>query len=197
MCSYIHLKLQSGTIDFPGYWRLNRTKYIDGCSRSIHYGLMYKALYTRSKLSHFTETERWCKLCSVGGEEKHEDVYHVFIECRRVKDFWIRIEQVLREVDPTLVLNNENKIFGIIGSRRNGTFMLMNMIIHVAQRVIWFARKDYEDRNVSVDLWSSLKQRLYILVSRAQYILPPHRFTEVFGRSFILGYVNEKWFIKI
>ncbi len=40
-------------INFRAVWKGCKIPYIDGYSRSIHYLLVHKALYTRSRLSHF------------------------------------------------------------------------------------------------------------------------------------------------
>ena len=120
----------------------------------------------------------------------------MFTQCNRVKDFWRKIESALKIFDASINLTDEQKIFGLIGPRGNKTYVGINMIIQTAQRVIWFARKDYEDKSRETDLWDELKKRMFILFSRAHNILARQHFEEYFVRSSFVEYVGSRWKIN-
>lgn len=57
---YWREKLSKDLINFGQYWRLNRTKYVDGYTRCLYYGMIYKAVFTRSKTANFVDLEGNC-----------------------------------------------------------------------------------------------------------------------------------------
>ena len=148
-------------------------------------------MYTRSKLSNFTDKSTNCKLCNAFGEVKHEDIFHVFVECRRMGNFWERIENVFHKFDPTLTLSNENKLFGLIGPKGNKYYMYANIVIQTAQRAIWYSRRCYEENDLGVDLWDSISRKIQTLISRAYEIQETHRFYEIFDLSFFDDFLNR------
>jgi hypothetical protein len=154
-------KLGNDNIDFGAYWKLNTTRHVDGLARSIHYALLYKALYTRSRISNFADIDANCKFCStVLGEDHREDCFHVFVKCQRVQEFWNRTGEFIQKLDPGAVMNDENKIFGFSKVKNKRTRMIVNMVLQSAQRTVWFARADFEEKDETVDLWESLRERL-------------------------------------
>ena len=194
--TYWKYRLDTRNIDFSGYFRLNRTKYVDGYTRSIHYALFYRALYTNSKLSNFTDVQPYCKHCLALQELEQEDVYHVFIDCGRVEEFWPNVEKVLQKIDASFTLSNENKLFGLIGPRNSNKFLIANFIVQSAQRVIWTARKKYEDKELKIDLWDALQTRLYVLIKRLE-ICNNQRFVDIFSKSSLVVYTGKNWKVKI
>lgn len=100
------------------------------------------------------------------------------------------LEKFFKNFDQSLVLRAENKLFGVLGARNETSFLLSNLVIQVAQRCIWYARRKFEESALEVDLLVPLRNRLRILIKRAQ-ITQKHRFDEIFVRSTFLKFFNE------
>lgn len=109
-------------------------------------------------------------------------MYHVFMECSRVLNFWRMVEDFLKKLDSSTALNQEHMIFGIPDLRRNMS-IVVNMLIESAQRCNWHARMDFEDKDKNVDLWKSLRTRLLALLNRTRSFLPKNRYHLLFVDS--------------
>lgn len=132
-------------------------------------------------------------MSTVGSAGKlNEDAFHVFIECTRVKAFWEWVESRLRKLDPDLSLGVENRIFGIACVRNSVSSIIANLNIQSAQRCIWYARADYEEKDEIADLWEALRKRILTLARRARDILPRHRFDEIFVSTNLISYSGYK-----
>ncbi len=82
-------------IEFGAVWKACKVSYVDGYTRSVHYLLLQKALYTRSRLSHFVlGMSDFCKVCIA----QRETVIHVFLECQRAMDAWRTLEPIFLRI---------------------------------------------------------------------------------------------------
>ncbi|MCP4652732.1 MAG: zinc-binding domain-containing protein, partial [Candidatus Omnitrophica bacterium] len=82
-------------INFSAVWKGCKISYIDGYTRSIHYLLVHKALYTRSRLSHFVPgMSDFCKVCHA----QRETIIHAFLECKRATDAWQKLEPIFLRI---------------------------------------------------------------------------------------------------
>src|SRR5581483_10715707 len=97
------------------------------------------------------------------------------------QDFWVKVEGALQKVDPSMVLTQEARIFGITGCWKRNTSTITNLILQSAQRCVWYSRVDYEEKDVETDMWESLCKRLLTLSRRAREVLAPRIFKELFS----------------
>ena len=112
-----------------------------------------------------------------------------------MQDFWAKVEQALQKVDPSVVLTQEARIFGITGCWRRNTSTITNLILQSAQRCIWYSRVDYEEKDVVTDMWESLCKRLLTLSRLARELLAPRIFKEFF--SDLIDFSGSQLILKV
>ncbi|MCP4652409.1 MAG: hypothetical protein GY858_03360 [Candidatus Omnitrophica bacterium] len=151
------------TIDFRAIWKGCKISYIDGYTRSIHYLLVHKALYTRSRLSYFIPgMSEFCKVC-IG---QRETIIHAFLQCTRAMDAWYKLEPIFLRITGEN-LNDNIKIFGVTKNFNKCLFWFSNVMVQIMQRSIWQTRKTYENSNIEHNLWKYFHRKVNVIVNRA------------------------------
>lgn len=159
--------------DFQVRLKLSVTPYISGYTRNIHFAIIHRFLYTRSKQAYTNKnTIPFCKHCQTQNIELREDVMHVIVHCERVSNFWLKIEKLLNKNESSVKLSVVDKVFGLLITQNKNEENVNNIIIQTAQRAIWQSRNAFEGKNVLINIWDLFKRFLFIILSKINDLLP-------------------------
>jgi hypothetical protein len=170
------------TLNTQGNFLINalswtKAKYVDGCARDIHYKLVMKSLYTRDKISKFSATPDFCKLCFIKGIVIKEDITHVFFYCSRAYETYAKITPFLENISGC---HQTDMIDLIFGKKMDKTNCIYNYMIQMAQHAIWSARNNLELDRLEIHAFDILKKLVFRNLCRQKVFLGNEKFFQIF-----------------
>jgi hypothetical protein len=191
--NYWSTKLNFPEPQLEKFLKLSVCKFIDGASRNVHYGIIHKFLNTRARQSYIANADPECKFCLSENMHFREDITHCFISCSKVVNFWPRIERIIGKVVPGIILTDVNKIFGFLTNPDSKKLQtLVNLIIQVAQKSIWYSRLLYERKTTLKPPWENFKVYFLRTILKLHEILEEKVFTSFFLKNGIIKMSRKK-----
>jgi hypothetical protein len=148
--------LQNQDINFLECFSNNFQSGLDGYAKDIHYCFINNALQTNDKISKWkANVSPNCKFCLKSGFTIKETNLHALVECPRLSEFWIKLQNFFSVFG--LRLDRINKIFGFLEKH---TFRdVSNILVQIAQKTIWVSRSVFDNNDIAVDVWKSFKRK--------------------------------------
>jgi hypothetical protein len=178
--SYWVIKLNKNITELDKFLSLATSKYVDGFSRNIHYSIIHKFLYTRSKQSHINDMDPHCKFCRSINVYVREDIFHCIIQCPRVQEFWAKLNELVWNIENKNITDTE-KIFGFVTIPPNKTNdTVLNLLLQVGQKCIWQTRYSFEQKAENINVWEKFRKDLHTLIAKLYNMLPYEKFFAIF-----------------
>lgn len=141
-------------IKFKKFYHLNFLKLINEYTKDLHFLVINNALYTRVRLSKFTEITLYCAWCTGKNKQYPEHIFHALVECSRVGPFWPVVEDLLQQLEEKMTgLVNVVKVFGIERTIQYALTKVVNALIQLGQKAVWVTRNIFETTSRSENIW--------------------------------------------
>ena len=178
------------------YLKNNYSKFADAYSRNLHYSIVNRFLYTNSKQNYLTNSDPNCKFCASSNIFEREDISHCVIFCPRLTNFWTNFSNLVNRLSHKN-FGNEEKIFGLVSFDDPNLLNVLNILLFLAQKVIWKTRLKFEFKSKVVDPWQTLLDDLQTFVTKLYHIMPFNRFIDIFLNTRLVRMSNVKPILNI
>lgn len=135
-----------------GSWRTLYKRPIDKRTGDLQWRIIHGIIATNRHRAHIDPTVRdECPFCF-----EHEDMYHLFLQCERLKPMFLLLEDWSKNLNFEFTLNGF--IYGPKYKYQNRkTDVLINFLYGQAKLAIWLTRKERMNGGVSTDVNMTLK----------------------------------------
>ena len=94
-------------------------------------------------------------------------------------------------------LENVEKVFGFSKFDSPNVQNILNILLFLAQKVIWKTRLKFEFKSKLVDVWQTFFDDLQNYVTKLYHIMPFNKFIDIFLNTGLVRMVNVKPILNI